>query len=81
MTEEQIRNEVGMLKEAFPGLDDDAVYVALVEIHYMELFPEDMEEGRTSWDELYGTMSKLERGFDALYKVVRRMAGEKAEED
>lgn len=80
MTEEQIRNEVELLKKAFPELNDDDVYAALGEIRYMELFPEDMVEGRTSWDELYDTMYKLESGFNALYKVVRRMAGEKSEE-
>lgn len=80
MTDEQIHNEVGWLKDAFPELDDDAVTGALKDIDYMKLFPEDMVESRTSWDELYDTMCNLRRGFSTLYDVVRRMAEEKAEE-
>ena len=80
MTDDGLRDEVELLKEAFPGLNADAVYEALGDIHYMELFPEDMVEERTSWDELYDTMCSLRRGFSALYDVVRRIADEKAEE-
>ena len=72
---------IGLLKSAFPGLNDDAVDGALQQIQYMETFPEDMVEERTSWDEMYGIVCSLERGFDALYDVVLQMAKDKVCDD
>ena len=72
---------IDLLKRSFPDLNCDAVYGALQEKGYMESFPEDMVEERTSWDELYGIVRRIESGFDALYDVVLKMAEDKACED
>ena len=72
---------IELLKRAFPDMNCDAVYGALREKGYMESFPEDMVEERTSWDDLYGIVLKLESGFDALCDVVLRMAEDKVCED
>lgn len=72
---------IDLLKRAFPDLNCDDVNEALGEIGYMELFPEDMVEERTSWDELYSKVCKMRRGFNALFDVVLRMAEDKVCED
>lgn len=79
--EMSLEDVIDLMKRAFPDLDSDSVNDALKEIDYMESFPEDIVEGRTSWDELYSTVCSLRSGFNALYDVVLRMAEDKVFED
>lgn len=79
--EMSLEDVIDLMKRAFPDLDSDSVDEALKEIDYMKMFPEDIVEERTSWDELYSTVCSLRRGFNALYDVVLRMAEDKVCED
>ena len=59
------------VKKKFPNFTDefDSVRTAFETDEYVRDFPEDMVEGRTSWNELHDMLDRMRYGFNELLNL------------
>ena len=66
---------VAAIEAAFPDFNGGrSVLEACRRARYADVFPEDMVEERTSWDELKGMFDDVNRGFQALLDLVAKLS-------
>lgn len=70
------------IKKKFPGFTDefDSVRRAIETVDYIEKFPEDMVEERTSWDELNNMLDRMCYGFNKLLNLFVETNNSKGDE-